>query len=138
MRLLLDTHALLWWLADDDQLGPRARELIEDPGNDVLVSVVSLWEIVVKVRVGKLEADIREVADIVTREGFALLDISTAHLVTLARLPMHHRDPFDHLLMAQAIEEDATFISEDRNASRYKVRLVTCSDAPSPPARGSS
>jgi PIN domain nuclease of toxin-antitoxin system len=138
MRLLLDTHALLWWLADDDQLGPRARELIEDPGNDVLVSVVSLWEIVVKVRVGKLEADIQEVADIVTRDGFALLDISTAHLVTLAKLPMHHRDPFDHLLMAQAIEEDATFVSQDRNASRYKVRLVTCSDAPSPPARGTS
>ena len=138
MRLLLDTHALLWWLADDDQLGPRARELIEDPGNDVLVSVVSLWEIVVKVRVGKLEADIKEVADTVPREGFTLLDISTAHLLTLARLPMHHHDPFDHLLMAQAIEEDATFISEDRHASRYKVRMVTCSDAPSPPALGSS
>ena len=54
MRLLLDTHALLWWLADDDQLGPQARELIEDPGNDVLISAVSLWETVVKVRVGKL------------------------------------------------------------------------------------
>ena len=138
MRLLLDTHALLWWLADDHQLGPQARELIEDPGNDVLISVVSLWEIVVKVRVGKLEADIQEVADSVTREGFALLDINSAHLVTLAQLPMHHRDPFDHLLIAQAIEEDATFISEDRNASRYKVRLITCSDAPSPPDRGTS
>jgi PIN domain nuclease of toxin-antitoxin system len=138
MRLLLDTHALLWWLADDDQLGPRARELIEDPGNDVLVSVVSLWEIVVKVRAGKLEADIKEVADTVPREGLALLDISTAHLLTLARLPMHHRDPFGHLLMAQAIVEDATFISRDRHASRYKVRLVACSDAPSSPALGSS
>jgi PIN domain nuclease of toxin-antitoxin system len=138
MRLLLDTHALLWWLADDDQLGSQARELIEDPGNDVLVSVVSLWEIVVKVRVGKLEADIGEVADTIPREGFALLDISMAHLLALARLPMHHRDPFDHLLMAQAIEEDATFISADRNASRYPVRLITCSDAPSPPAAGSS
>ncbi len=138
MRLLLDTRALLWWLADDDQLGSRARELIEDPGNDVLVSVVSLWEIVVKLRVGKLEADVREVADAVPREGFARLDISTAHLLTLARLPMHHRDPFDHLLIAQAIEEDATFVSEDRNVSRDPVRLVTCSDTPSPPAPVSS
>ena len=138
MRLLLDTHALLWWLADDDRLGPRARELIEDPGNDVLISVVSLSEIVVKVRVGKLEADIREVADTVPSEGFTLLDISTAHLLTLARLPMHHRDPFDHLLMAHAIEEDATFISEDRNTSLYPVQSVTCSDAPSSPARGTS
>ncbi len=138
MRLLLDTHALLWWLADDDRLGSQARELIEDPGNDVLVSVASLWEIVVKVRVGKLEADISEVADAVPAEGFTLLGISTAHLVTLATLPKHHRDPFDHLLMAQAIEEDATFISEDRNSSRYPIRLVTCSDAPSSPAAGSS
>jgi PIN domain nuclease of toxin-antitoxin system len=138
MKLLLDTHALLWWLADDARLEPQARELIEDPGNDVLVSVVSLWEMVVKVRVGKLEADIREVADIVPREGFVLLGISTAHLLTLATLPMHHRDPFDHLLLAQAIAEDATFISEDRNTSRYPVRLVTCSDAPSSPASGAS
>ncbi len=136
MKLLLDTHALLWWLADDAQLGSQARELIEDPANDVLVSVVSLWEIVVKVRVGKLEADIGEVAATVAREGFTLLDISAAHLRTLARLPMHHRDPFDHLLLAQAIEEDATFVSEDRNASRYPVRLVTCSDAPPFPAPG--
>ncbi len=138
MRLLLDTHALLWWLADDDQLGPQARGLIEDPVNDILVSVVSLWEIVVKVRIGKLEADIGEVVDAIPREGFALLDISTAHLLTLARLPMHHRDPFDHLLIAQAIEEDATLISEDRNANRYPVRLVTCSDAAPPPGQGSS
>ncbi len=136
MRLLLDTHALLWWLADDDQLGPQARELIEDPDNDVLISVVSLWEIVVKVRLGKLEADIKEIAEAAQREGFALLNISTAHLLALAGLPTHDRDPFDHLLIAQAIAEDATFISEDRNTPRYMVRFVTCSDAPSPPILG--
>ncbi len=129
MRLLLDTHALLWWLADDDQLGPQARELIEDPGNDVLISVVSLWETVVKARVGKLEADIGEISDAVQREGFVLLNIGATHLLALSRLPMHHRDPFDHLLIAQAIAEDATFISEDRNTSRYPVRSVTCSSA---------
>jgi PIN domain nuclease of toxin-antitoxin system len=129
LRCLLDTHALLWWLADDEQLGQRARELIEDPGNDILVSMVSLWETVVKVRVGKLQADVRELADAVQREGFILLNIATPHLVTLSSLPMHHRDPFDHLLIAQAIVEDATFISDDRNARRYQVRLVTCSDA---------
>ena len=131
MKLLLDTHALLWWLADDHQLGPRARRLIEDPGNAILVSVVSLWEIVVKIRIGKLQVDVKELTDSVPREGFALLDINSAHLRTLAGLPMHHRDPFDHLLMAQAIEEDATFMSEDRNTSRYPVRMITCSDGPS-------
>lgn len=134
MRLLLDTHALLWWLADDDRLGPRARELIEDPANDVIVSVVSLWEIVVKVRVGKLHASINDIAGALPREGFDLLGVDTAHLLALAELPTHHRAPFDHLLIAQAITEDATFISEDRNAGRYPVRLVACSAASEPGA----
>jgi PIN domain nuclease of toxin-antitoxin system len=136
MKLLLDTHGLLWWLNDDDQLGPQARALIEDPGNDVLVSVVSLWEIVVKVRVGKLEADIQELVSAIEQEGFVLLEISAAHLLTLASLPMHHRDPFDHLLIAQAISEGATFVSEDQNTPSYPVAFITCSDAPPPPAPG--
>ncbi len=127
MKFLLDTHALLWWLADDNQLGRRARELVEDPGNDVLISMVSLWEIAVKTRIGKLQADIGEITGAVQQEGFTLLDIAMTHLLTLAGLPMHHRDPFDHLLIAQAITEDATFISEDRNTARYPVRIVTCS-----------
>ena len=127
MKFLLDTHALLWWLADDSQLGRQARELVEDPGNDVLVSMVSLWEIAVKTRIGKLQADIKEITDAVQQEGFTLLDIGRTHLLTLAGLPMHHRDPFDHLLIAQAITEDATFISEDQNSARYPVRMVTCS-----------
>lgn len=135
MRLLLDTHALLWWLADDDRLGPRARELVEDPTNDVLVSVASLWEAVVKVRVGKLDADIGAIVDAVEREGFTLLGIGTEHLLTLAGLPAHHRDPFDHLLIAQAITEDAAFVSEDRNAPAYPVRVVACSDAAPRPER---
>jgi PIN domain nuclease of toxin-antitoxin system len=130
VRLLLDTNALLWWLADDHQLGVQARALIEDPANDLLVSVVSLWEMVVRVRVGKLQADIGAVADALPREGFAMLGISTAHLMALAKLPMHHRDPFDHLLIAQAIEEDATFISADRYTPQYPVRWVACADAP--------
>ena len=129
MKFLLDTHAMLWWLADDSQLGRQARELVEDPGNDVLVSMVSLWEIAVKTRIGKLQAELKEITDAVQQEGFTLLDIGVTHLLTLAGLPMHHRDPFDHLLIAQAITEDATFISEDRNTARYPVRMVTCSGA---------
>lgn len=127
MKFLLDTHALLWWLADDDQLGGAAREAVADPANDILISMVSLWEIVVKVRIGKLQADIEEIMSAVQREGFTVLDVGMAHLVALAGLPMHHRDPFDHLLIAQAMTEDATFMSEDRNAARYPVRTVTCS-----------
>ena len=138
MKLLLDTHALLWWLSDDRQLHGRVRDLIADPDNDVLVSAVSLWEIVVKVRVGTLEADIQEVSEAVVKERFTLLSIAPAHLATLAGLPLYpdHRDPFDHLLIAQTITEGATFVSEDRNAQRYAVQVMTCSDAPAAfPAR---
>ena len=129
MKLLLDTHALLWWLADDDQLGPGARKLIEDRNTDVLVSTVSLWEIVVKMRVGKLQADVGEVCEAILEAGFTVIDIGIAHLLALATLPMSHRDPFDHLLMAQAIAEGAVFLSEDRHVPRYPVRHITCSDS---------
>ncbi len=135
MKLLLDTHALLWWLNDDGKLGQQARELIADPGNDVLVSVVSLWEVLVKIRVGKLEAHIGHISDAIEREGFTRLGIEPAHLLALGGLPIRpdHRDPFDHLLIAQAITEGATFISEDCNVPHYPVQLVTCSDSPAPP-----
>lgn len=127
MKLLLDTHALLWWLSDDGRLGQGPRTLIADPGNDILVSVVSLWEIVVKLRVGKLEADIGAIERAIARDGFQRLAITPAHLVVLADLPLHHRDPFDHLLIAQALDEDALFVSEDQNMPLYPVRLMTCS-----------
>lgn len=132
MRLLLDTHALLWWLSDDLKLGGHARDLISDPANDILVSAVSLWEILVKVRAGKLVADIQEILNEMKAQGFELLGISPAHLLALATLPMHHKDPFDHLLIAQAIAEAATFLSEDSYTPQYPVQHVTCSDpAPS-------
>ncbi len=134
MRLLLDTHALLWWLTYDRRLGPTARDLIEDPHNDVLVSVVALWEIALKVRVGKLKADLEQVTGLIQQEGCIVLDIGIKHLQALARLPAHHRDPFDHLLIAQAIAEDAVFMSENRNAWRYPARLVGCSGSASPVA----
>ncbi len=128
MRLLLDTHILLWWLSDDPRLGVRQRGLIADPAQDVLVSVVSLWEIVVKRRIGKLTADIGEVMDAGERAGFVRLGIEPRHLQVLAELPTHHRDPFDHLLIAQAIAEDVVFVTDDRHAVRYPVRLL--GDAP--------
>ncbi len=127
MKLLLDTHAFLWWLSDDARLGHRVRRLIAEPGNDVAVSVVVLWEMVVKQRVGKLRFDLEEVLQAVDRGGFALLDISVAHLRALVGLPAHHRDPFDHLLIAQAITEEAVFVSDDRHVPRYAVLAMTCS-----------
>ena len=127
MRLLLDTHALLWWLADDAQLGDAARDVIGDPANDILVSVVSLWEIQVKVRIGKLDVDMQEILDAIEAQGLELLPIDPAHPLRLRTLPMHHKDPFDHLLIAQAIDEEVAFVSGDRHAPDYPVQVMTCS-----------
>ncbi|MDO9707077.1 type II toxin-antitoxin system VapC family toxin [Paracraurococcus lichenis] len=135
MKLLLDTHVLLWWLMDDPRLGAATRGLIADPANEVWVSAGSLWEIVVKQRVGKLEGDIREIVAEVRRNGFRMLDIAPAHLAVLAGLPAHHRDPFDHLLIAQAIAEGAGFVTQDGRSGQYPVRVVGGGSALTPVIR---
>ena len=136
MKVLLDTHAVLWWLSDDRRLGERARDIIENPANDIVVSVASLWEIVVKVRVQKLRADISEVIRALEAEAFDFLPIQPTHLQKLADLPLHHRDPFDHLLIAQAFAENATFMTEDQHASLYAVPLIRCSGTTAPNQSG--
>lgn len=85
-------------------------------------------EITVKLRIGKLDADLEEILAILPAQGFDRLDISDAHLIALAALPLHHRDPFDHLLMAQAVVEGAHFVSQDRTVALYGIPFVTCSD----------
>ena len=127
MKLLLDTHAILWWLGNDRRLSNRSRDIIGNPANDIVVSVVSLWEIVVKVRVGKLQANISEVMRALETEAFDFLAILPGHLQKLAELPSHHRDPFDHLLIAQSIAENITFMTDDQYAPLYPVRIVRCS-----------
>jgi len=129
MRLLLDTCVVLWWLDDDKRIGTKARSLIADPGNDILISVASLWEIVVKLRIGKLEADIEAIETALLRDGFERLNITQIHLAALAHLPQHHRDPFDHLLIAQTLAEDAIMVSQDQRMRLYPVRLQHCSEA---------
>lgn len=123
MRLLLDTHILLWAFDDSPKLGPSARDLITDPGNDVYVSLISLWEIVVKARIGKLEVDLGELLALLAPSGFRLLDLRASHLDQLIELPFFsdHRDPFDHLLIAQAKAEALAFLSADTMPARYQV-----------------
>jgi PIN domain nuclease of toxin-antitoxin system len=130
VRLLLDTHALLWFLSGDETLAVPARDRVADPANDVFVSVVSLWEIAVKLRIGKLRADLRAITEASAQAGFDLLGIRPDHLLAIRRLPVFddHRDPFDHLLIAQAIVENLVFMSEDRNAPRYPVSVIRCRD----------
>ncbi len=127
MKVLLDTHALVWWLGDDPGMGPNTRRAVSDPGNDVLVSIASIWELMIKWRVGKFKGDPLTIMTALPREGLALLPVTTEHITALRDVPMHHRDPFDHLLIAQALVEDATFISSDRMVGRYSVRSMAFS-----------
>jgi PIN domain nuclease of toxin-antitoxin system len=122
VRLLLDTHALLWWLADEG-LAAQARDAIADPANIVVVSAASAWEISIKKTLGKLVApdDLERQVDI---GGFTSLPISIAHGIAAGQLPRHHDDPFDRMLIAQAVEEGLTIITRDKQFEDYGVALL--------------
>lgn len=122
MRLLLDTHVLIWWRDDSPGLPPRVRAAISDIANDIVVSVATLWEIVIKRASGKLRFadDLRQVIE---EEAFALLPIAFPHLQALDGLPLLHRDPFDRLLLAQAIAEGIPLVSGDRALRPYPTAI---------------
>ena len=122
MNLLLDTHILLWWLADDPTLPRWAARPIADPDNAVLVSAASVWEISIKQAIGRLEAP----DDLLEALGadFATLSMTAAHAVAAGRLPAHHADPFDRMLIAQARIEGLTLVSVDRRFGQYDVSLL--------------
>jgi PIN domain nuclease of toxin-antitoxin system len=124
MILLLDTHVLLWWLDDPTLLSPIAQAVIAEPKNEVLVSAAVCWEIAIKRGLGKLmaPADLRGVIRVC---GFTELPITPEHALATEMLPMHHRDPFDRMLVAQAIERQATLVSRDPLVAAYGVRLIT-------------
>lgn len=119
MRLLLDTHVFLWWLADDHKLSKNGRAIIASPDNDVLVSSASLWEISIKAVLGRLEIELDDLEDTIARNGFRSLPISFRHALTAGRLPAIHRDPFDRMLVAQASAEELRVVSHDRVFERY-------------------
>ena len=115
--LLLDTHALLWWLVDDPKLSVPAREAIADGARNVLVSAASLWEIATKHRLGKLgEADafLSDPVTMLRAEGFEPLAVTWPHALLAGRLETPHRDPFDRMLAAQAMEDDLVLVSNER------------------------
>jgi PIN domain nuclease of toxin-antitoxin system len=122
MSLLLDTHVVLWWLADDPRLHESARALIRSEP-DVFVSSATVWEIAVKQAVGKLEGP-EDLPEQVLAAQFAVLDITARHGIAAARLPPHHRDPFDRILVAQAGVERLTLATSDRNVQRYDVSIL--------------
>jgi PIN domain nuclease of toxin-antitoxin system len=125
MRLLVDTHLLLWALDEPMRLDEATRDLLEDPANDVLFSAASIWEIAVKVRLGRADFPVRPeaIADSARLTGFIELPVLAA-AARVADLPMHHRDPFDRLLVAQAMTEPARFYTADAILAAYS-ELVT-------------
>ena len=122
MRLLLDTHVVLWELGGERAVGVRAREAIL-AASELLFSVVSFAEIGVKAAIGKLVVPDR-LEDHVARAGLHILGLSPAHGLDVADLPMHHRDPFDRLLVSQARTEGLTLLSADRRLARYDVQMI--------------
>lgn len=127
MRLLLDTHAFLWWLDGDRRLPPRVRRRIADAANEILISAASAWEITTKARLGKLPGATAVAADVagaLAGQGFVALEISVLHAQRAGNLPGDHRDPFDRMLIAQAQLEDLPVASNDPIFDVYRVNRL--------------
>ncbi len=125
MKYLLDTHTLLWFLQGDKKLSDKARQLIDSPRNSKFLSIVSLWEIAVKVSLGKLVLDKsfeRLFPEQLYFNRIQILDITVDSLTKLTTLPFHHRDPFDRLIIAQALVEDLPIIGADAAFDAYGIR----------------
>ena len=119
MRLLLDTHVLLWWLADDRKLSKDARTMIADADHQVLVSAASVWEVAIKAALRRIEIDLDDLEDAILKSGFEPLPIAVPHAVRVGRLQNVHRDPFDRMLVAQASIEELRLVTHDRVFERY-------------------
>jgi len=127
MHVLLDTHALLWWLSDDPALTPSARKTITDTKNAVYVSAASAWEIATKVRLGKLPTAVdlaSDFAGFLDRERFQPLAISVEHAIRAGLLPGAHKDPFDRMLIAQSQAENMPIVSNEMLFDSYGTRRI--------------
>lgn len=124
MNLLIDTHVLLWALDDDPSLSPAARAAITDGRNMVFVSAATAWEIVIKKALGKLHAPTDSYLDELRRHRFTPLDITSQHALAVEMPPMHHNDPIDRLLVAQAQVEKLTLVTRDVRLQAYAVPII--------------
>lgn len=126
MKLLLDTHAFIWWDSDPSRLSPRVLSLLQDRSSTVLLSVVSIWEMLVKLQLGKLSLRL-PLSEIVAHQvanGVQILPVSLEHVMGLENLPATHKDPFDRLLIAQARIENAILLSADHVLAKYPVQIL--------------
>lgn len=120
MKYLLDTHVLLWWLDGDKRLSEKFKKIIEDTSSIKLVSVVSIWEIIIKVQSNKLSIK-TSLDNLIKKIGFPVLNIDIIHTLELIKLPRIHKDPFDRMLVAQAKSEDCILLTDDKNIKKYRV-----------------
>jgi PIN domain nuclease of toxin-antitoxin system len=123
VRLLLDSNTFIWMVGQPREMSATVRQELADPRNDRFVSIVSMWEIAIKVSIGKLTLP-GELEVAVEGMAARLLPISMAHVGRVQRLPFHHRDPFDRILVAQAIEEGLTIVTRDRRIAAYGVPVL--------------
>lgn len=123
MSILLDSHMLVWWVTDAPELPQGLRLRIQDPGNRIHVSTATIWELHIKQTIGKLRTESRNWAAEVLEEGFQILPIDERHAVLAGDLPLHHKDPFDRMLVAQALIEGLTLATVDRHLTVYGVEI---------------
>ena len=126
MRFLLDTHTLIWFITDDLKLPLKIKNQIESGNDEFIVSIVSFWEISIKIALGKLalEKDVDQIFSIVNHYEFTVLPLAQAHIVFHTNLPLYHRDPFDRMLIAQAMQENLTIITKDKEFSSYPIKTL--------------
>jgi PIN domain nuclease of toxin-antitoxin system len=127
MKVLLDTHTFLWWVADDPQISVTAKNIITNPDNDIYLSVVSAWEIIIKVGIGKLSLCEPPEIYIPTRiasNQFEILPVQISHILKINSLPNFHKDPFDRLLIAQSLVENFSLITLDSAIAQYPVQTI--------------
>ncbi|MDP2804649.1 MAG: type II toxin-antitoxin system VapC family toxin [Gallionellaceae bacterium] len=127
MKLLLDTHVFLWWVSDAPELSDAARAAISDPGNTCYLSLASCWELSIKSSIGKLKLKKpveRFISEQMQKNGFLLLNIELRHVAKVESLELHHRDPFDRLLVTQAKTERMTLVTADAVLSDYGIRCI--------------
>lgn len=127
MSLLLDSHTFIWWRDELHKLSSKALAEISDPTNEVFLSVVTVWELQIKIAVNKFSIKgglEKAVKDEQENNGFQILPVELSHALYLENLPLHHKDPFDRLLISQAIVENMTLVGTDENFSRYQVSLL--------------
>jgi PIN domain nuclease of toxin-antitoxin system len=127
MKLLLDTHTFIWWDSEPEKLSENALSMLEDASNTLMLRVVSIWEMQIKIQAGKLTID-NPLQQIIEHQQNAnallILPVETAHIYTLGGLSLHHKDPFDRLLIAQAIAEDTVIVTADKAFKAYPVKLA--------------